>query len=80
MKARTIKKRLNQKENKKQSKLENEEVSLLIIAKKVGLSLEELNMLTLQELIDFADMFTGNTEEDEEKEVTQEDIDNFYSM
>lgn len=41
------------------------------------MSFEELNMLTLNDFVDFVDIFLG--EETGEVEATQEDIDKFYS-
>lgn len=55
----------------------NYEVSLLVMAKRMGLSFDELNMMTLQDFIDFAEMWTGDYEADQE--ATQADIGRFYS-
>lgn len=55
----------------------NYEVSLLVMAKRMGLSFDELNMMTLQDFMDFAEMWTGEYET--EYEATQADIDRFYS-
>lgn len=55
----------------------NYEVSLLVMAKRMGLSFDELNMMTLQDFMDFAEMWTGDYEADQE--ATQADIDRFYS-
>lgn len=49
------------------------------MAKKVGLSFEELNMLTLQDFVDFMDLWVGEDEKGPKK-ASQGDIDNFYSM
>ena len=55
----------------------NHEISLLFMAKKVGLSFDELNQLTLQDLYDLVDMWIGEDSETA-REATQEDIDAFY--
>lgn len=56
----------------------NYEISLLVIAKKVGLSFDELNYFTLDEFYDFVDIYIGD-EEDRPRQASQNDIDNFYS-
>lgn len=67
-----------QSQSKKQSD-DNFEISLLVIAKRVGLSFEEINMMTLQELFDFVDLWAGGNS-DGPVEATQADIDKFFSM
>lgn len=57
----------------------NHEISLLFMAKKVGLSYDELNQMTLQDLFDFVDMWIGE-ENDAPREATQGDIDRFYRV
>jgi hypothetical protein len=47
------------------------------MAKKVGLTFSELKNFSMQEFIDFVDMWVGD--DDKEKEASQEDIDYFYS-
>lgn len=77
---RTPQKSQNQSQN--QSKKQNDdnfEISLLVIAKRVGLSFEEINMMTLQELFDFVDLWIGNRG-DRPAEATQADIDKLFSM
>jgi hypothetical protein len=49
---------------------------VLVSAKKTGLSLSELREFTMQDLMDFIDVWTGN--QDSTKEADQEDIDYFY--
>ncbi len=46
------------------------------MAKKVGLSFDELNQLTMNDFMAFIDMYIGDSEE---KSATQSDIDRFYS-
>lgn len=48
------------------------------MAKKVGLSFGELNMLTLQNFVDFIDLWVGEDKKGPRK-AKQDDIDNFYS-
>lgn len=54
----------------------NEEVMILATAKKLGLSFEELNLLTLNDFFDCIDLMNGKV--DTTRMATQEDIDNFY--
>lgn len=55
-------------------------LSLLVSAKKMGLSMMELREFTMQDFMDFIDLWTGDQDGSEEvpREATQEDIDNFY--
>mgnify|MGYP001037211428 CR=1 FL=1 len=53
------------------------EIDILANAKRMGLSFQELNLLSLQEYIWFAESYIGN--DDEAKDATQDDIDRFYS-
>lgn len=55
----------------------NCEISILVMAKKMGLSFDELNMMTLRDFFDFAELWAGDYEA--EYEATQADIDRFYS-
>lgn len=57
----------------------NHEMSLLYMAKKVGLSFDELNELTLQDFYDLVDMWIGE-ENDAPRDATQDDIDRFYRI
>lgn len=54
----------------------NFETSVLVMAKKMGLSFLELKEMTMQEFIDFLDLWVG---EDGPNDPTQKDIDYFYS-
>jgi len=49
---------------------------VLVSAKKMGLSLSELREFTMQDLMDFVDLWTDGA--DMSKEAGQEDIDYFY--
>lgn len=51
----------------------NWEVSILVNAKRMGLSIEELNLMTMQSFIDYQDMYLGNVET--KKKANQDDID-----
>jgi hypothetical protein len=50
------------------------ELGVLVTAKRMGLSFEELNMLTLDDYITAVEMWAGE-DEDGERYATQEDID-----
>lgn len=65
------------KGNKSTNEDFNFEVSILVAAKKVGLSFEELNLFSLNDFFDFLDMYIGENEE-QPRQATQEDIDYFY--
>ena len=75
--------RKNQKNNtntQTKKEVENEEISLLVVAKRLGLSFEELNMMTLQDLVDFVDIWTDKGDnQTTDREASQLDIDAFYS-
>lgn len=53
------------------------ELSLLIMAKKVGLSFDELNLFTLNDFIKYINLYVGS---DEEQGATQDDINDFYAV
>lgn len=55
------------------------EISLLVLAKKTGLSFDELSLFTLNDFIKYVDMYMG-TQEQEQVLATQTDIDSFYKM
>lgn len=48
---------------------------LLVSAKKMGLSFEELNLFSLNDFFDFTDLWVG--EEEGSRKATQEDIDRY---
>lgn len=53
-----------------------------MIAKRVGLSFEELNQMTLDEFFDFVDAWVGEVDNKSAapRKATQADIDAFYRM
>ena len=57
----------------------NFEVSILVMAKKLKLSFEELNIMTMDDFMNFVDMYIGE-DEGTVREATQDDIDKFYAM
>jgi len=62
-----------------QSERDNFEISLLVIAKRVGLSFDELNQMTLDEFFNYVDIWVGD-DANEPRPATQADIDAFYKM
>lgn len=57
---------------------ENTEIGILVTAKKMGLSFEELNLFSLQDYIDFVDAWVGEKEETGgRRQATQADIDHY---
>lgn len=57
----------------------NFEVSILVMAKKLKLSFEELNIMTMDDFMNFVDMYIGE-DKGTVREATQDDIDKFYAM
>jgi len=55
----------------------NFEIDLLVIAKKIGLSFEELKELRVTDLFAMAESYTGGDKE-KPREATQADIDAFF--
>lgn len=55
----------------------NFEIDLLVIAKKIGLSFEELKELRVTDLFAMAESFTG-ADKEKPREATQADIDAFF--
>jgi len=53
------------------------ELSLLIMAKRVGLSFDELNLFTLNDFIKYINLYVGS---DEQQGATQDDINDFYAV
>ncbi len=53
-----------------------------MIAKRVGLSFDELNQMTLDEFFDYVDIWVGDNEDESAapRQATQADIDAFYRM
>lgn len=58
------------------SKPEHLEIDMLVSAKRMGLSFQELNMFSFREFMLFAQSYIGK---DEARDATQDDIDKFYS-
>jgi|LSQX01.2.fsa_nt_gb hypothetical protein len=77
-----VRPRKNRKKNQRKSDLENYEVSLLVIAKRVGLSFDELNQMTLDEFFDYVDIWVGDNDDKSAapRQATQADIDAFFRM
>lgn len=53
------------------------EIAILVMAKKMGMSFDELNMMSLNDFIIFSNMYT---DEEPQSDANQEDIDGFYSL
>lgn len=66
----------NSSKSNKNSNNENIEIGILVTAKKMGLSFEELNLFSLQDYIDFVDSWVGE-KEGGTRQATQADIDHF---
>lgn len=77
-----VRPRKNRKKNQRKSDLENYEVSLLVIAKRVGLTFDELNQMTLDEFFDYVDIWVGDNDDKSAapRQATQADIDAFFRM
>jgi hypothetical protein len=72
----------NRDQRKKQSNIdvdfEDIELSILVTAKKAGLSFAELNDLRVCDYIKFMEIYTGEAE-NKPRQATQDDIDRFLS-
>ena len=73
----------SQEETKKQNqqgpKISNRlDLSILVNAKKMDLSFQELNELWFPDFLEFCDIYTGSKKEGV-REATQADIDKFYA-
>lgn len=55
------------------------DANIIATAKRIGMSLQELDMLTLQDFLDIVHAYMGE-DPDAPREATQEDIDMFYRM
>ena len=53
------------------------DLELLARGKKVGLTFEEMNLMRVRDLIKFVRIYSGNNEEETERQATQADFDNF---
>ena len=60
---------------KNKNTIDNIALGWILIGKKIGFSLEELNCLTVNSLSEMADLFFNV---DTEREATQDDIDSFF--
>lgn len=66
-----------QNKAKKTQKVDNDiEIGILVTAKKMGLSFEELNLFSLNDYLTFVDKWTGK-EEEGTRQATQSDIERF---
>ena len=53
------------------------DLELLAIGKKAGLTFDEMNLMRVRDLIKFVRIYSGNNEEETERQATQADFDNF---
>lgn len=53
------------------------DLELLAIGKKAGLTFEEMNLMRVRDLIKFVRIYSGNNEEETERQATQADFDAF---
>ncbi|WP_130807645.1 hypothetical protein [Senegalia massiliensis] len=67
-----------EKSNKPNNKIsENPEIEILVAAKKMGLSFEELSLFNLNDFFRFVDIWAGEEETDGRREATQADIERY---
>jgi hypothetical protein len=69
---------VKKKPTKTTTKNINYEIGILVYAKKMRLSFDELSMLTLDEFYQYSDIYFGD--EETERIATQDDIDTFFMM
>ena len=67
--------KLNNKANKN-TNTDDIEIGMLVTAKRMGLSFEELNLLSLQDYLIFVDKWTGK-ENNGTRQATQADIEKY---
>jgi hypothetical protein len=53
------------------------DLELLAIGKKAGLTFNEINMFRVRDLIKFVRIYTGDNNENTERQATQSDFDSF---
>ena len=53
------------------------DLELLAIGKKAGLRFDEINMFRVRDLIEFVRIYTGDNNENTERQATQADFDSF---
>jgi len=63
--------------NAEVSRCDRSDVNVLVMAKRLGMSFNELDLLTMQDFVDMAYLYMGD-DPDAPREATQEDIDAFY--
>ena len=61
------------------SRCDRTDANIISSAKRIGLSLQELDLLTMQDFFDVAYAYMGD-DPDAPREATQEDIDRFFRM
>lgn len=55
-------------------------IRLLALGKKCGISLDEMHVLTVQDLLDIIDEMFPDSDDDSSREATQADIDKFFRI
>lgn len=58
---------------------ERPDLELLAIGKRAGLSFDEINMMRVQDLIEYARIFAGPVKDNKPRKATKADIDRFFS-
>ena len=53
------------------------DLELLAIGKKAGLTFDEMNLLRVRDLLKFVQIYTGDNNENTERQATQADFDGF---
>ena len=53
------------------------DLELLAIGKKAGLTFDEMKLLRVRDLLKFVQIYTGDTNENTERQATQADFDGF---
>lgn len=68
--------KLNNKANEN-TNTDDIEIGMLVTAKRMGLSFEELNLLSLQDYLIFVDKWTGESGQGGTRQATQADIEKY---
>jgi hypothetical protein len=57
---------------------ERMDLEWIVIGKKAGLTLQEINEFSIQDLVAYVEIYTGS-DKNKPRRATQSDIDNFYN-
>ena len=65
--------------NESPNRVDRTDINIIALARRIGLSMTELDLLTMQDFFDLVYAYMGD-DPDASREATQEDIDAFFRM